>query len=385
MGGSFISIADDATSASWNPGGLIQLDFPEISFAVASYHRTEDNSFGANPEADGTQSLSEMNINYLSAAYPFTAWGRNMIVSLNYQNLYDFNREWSFPLKTEEQGMVRNEVYKYEQSGNLYALGLAYCVQITPRLSAGLTLNFWNDGLYKNEWEEKLSQKGSIEYGETREDFETQTANQYAFSGFNANFGILWNAVGGLTIGAVFKTPFKADLTRKYQQRINGTEKTSFESDETMEMHMSYGLGFAYRFSDAFSASIDIYRTEWDDFIHKDYEGNETSPVTGQPAETSDIDPTHQVRAGAEYIIIGSKYAVPIRGGIFYDPLPAQGSPDTVFGFSLGTGIALKWFVFDIAYQYRYGNNVGESMMQGWEFSQDIEEHTVYSSLIIHF
>ncbi len=41
--------------------------------------------------------------------------------------------------------------------------------------------------------------------------------------------------------------------------------------------------------------------------------------------------------------------------------------------------------MFDMAYQYRFGNNVGTSIMKEWDFSQDVEEHTVYSSLIIHF
>ncbi len=30
MGSAFIAIADDATAASWNPGGLIQLERPEL-------------------------------------------------------------------------------------------------------------------------------------------------------------------------------------------------------------------------------------------------------------------------------------------------------------------------------------------------------------------
>jgi len=47
-----------------------------------------------------------------------------------------------------------------------------------------------------------------------------------------------------------------------------------------MDMPMSYGLGIAYRFSDRLTLSADIYRTEWQDFILTDSEGNETSPVT---------------------------------------------------------------------------------------------------------
>lgn len=34
MGQAFIGIADDATAASWNPAGLIQLERPEISVVV---------------------------------------------------------------------------------------------------------------------------------------------------------------------------------------------------------------------------------------------------------------------------------------------------------------------------------------------------------------
>ena len=88
MGGAFIAVADDATSASWNPGGLIQLDKSEISFVGGYVNRTEDNSFGNNPEASGSESIDDYNFNYLSAAHPFEAGGLNMIVSLNYQHLF---------------------------------------------------------------------------------------------------------------------------------------------------------------------------------------------------------------------------------------------------------------------------------------------------------
>ena len=96
MGGAFIGVADDATAASWNPAGLIQLETPEISIVGAYNHRTEDTTYVAFPEASGPQSVSTYDLNYLSAAYPFTAWNRNMIVSLNYQHLYDFNKKVGF-------------------------------------------------------------------------------------------------------------------------------------------------------------------------------------------------------------------------------------------------------------------------------------------------
>jgi len=52
-------------------------------------------------------------------------------------------------------------------------------------------------------------------------------------------------------------------------------------------------------------------------------------------------------------------------------------------GFSLGSGISVGRYIFDIAYQYRFGNDVGKSILKN--FTQDIDEHMVYLSLIVHF
>jgi long-subunit fatty acid transport protein len=395
MGGAFIAVADDATSASWNPGGLIQLEKPEISAVDAFFHRTEDNNVGTNPEASGRQSVSETRMNYFSAAYPFSLFSHNMIVSLNYQNLFDFSREWRFPFIQQSERLSVSQDIDYRQKGSLFAIGLAYCLQITPNISSGLTLNFWEDGIYDNQWEQKSYSHGTGNYVAFPFNIESDSYDRYSFSGFNINLGLLWNINSKLTLGAVLKTPFKADLTHEltYDSSMtfpdvpaaNSTLSFSATEDENLDMPMSYGIGLAYRFSDQFTASLDIYRTEWDDFILKDADGIETSPITGRPINESNIVATHQVRTGAEYLIIKSNYVIPLRAGLFYDPAPASGSPDNYFGFSLGSGIAYGRFIFDIAYQYRFGNNVGTSILKNLNFSQDVKEHTVYSSLIIHF
>ena len=76
---------------------------------------------------------------------------------------------------------------------------------------------------------------------------------------------------------------------------------------------------------------------------------------------------------------------VPVRGGVFYDPAPAEGSPDDYYGFSLGSGIAYKKIVFDMAYQFRFGNDVGAHLYESLGFSEDVQEHTLYASVIYHF
>lgn len=187
MGGAFIAVADDATAASWNPGGLIQLQHPEFSVVGAWFHRAEDNTFVFRPESSGEQTVSESRLNYLSAAKPFTLWNRNMVVSVNYQHLYDFSREWHFPLITSGENRS-TEYVDYESAGSLSAWGLAYCVEIIRgKLSFGFTLNFWEDGFHKNEWENRLLQKGTgVNQGQAFVR-EIRSYDKYDFSGFNMN------------------------------------------------------------------------------------------------------------------------------------------------------------------------------------------------------
>ena len=401
MGSAFIAVADDATAASWNPGGLTQLDIPEISVVGAYLYRVEDLEFGTNPEADGRQTVSEVNLNYLSIAYPFSLFDRNMIVSINYQQLFDFYRDWEFTLLNGPARPDTRELnVNFEQDGNIYALGVAYAMKIFPRLSFGFTLNFWEDFLDDNEWTKKTRETEQRTFPLFPEPvlIDRRQKETFSFSGFNFNLGLLWNVTSKLTLGAVFRSPFTADLD--YRLDFEGTArsisgvllddaKDTFREDQDLDMPMSYGVGMAFRPSDQLTLSADVSRTHWQDFILEDEDGNKTSPISGLPKSQSDVDPTIQVRLGAEYLLIRPKFVIPLRGGLFYDPVPAEGSPDDFYGLSIGSGISIRRASFDIAYQYRFGRDVGRdaggSNLQELDFSQDVDEHKVYASVIIYF
>ncbi|WP_166404773.1 OmpP1/FadL family transporter [Desulfonema ishimotonii] len=390
MGGAFIAVADDATSASWNPGGLIQVKRPEYSVVLSSFHRIEDNAFGKYPEASGDQNVSDVNLNYASLTYPFDFLKRNMAVSLNYQHLFDFSREWDFSYSYQSSRLKTHRTEDFEREGQLYALGLAYCIQVTPKFSFGVTLNLWNDWFNDNEWHQKeyrRDQDTHIASGDVTET-EYTWRDEYSFDGINANIGFLWNITDHWTVGAVLKTPFTGDLHHKSTFYSSLSQELQVSSgDAELDMPMSYGIGVAWHPTDQLTVSADIYRTEWDDFILEDADGSRTSMVSGLAESESDVDPTCQVRAGAEYLFLFPEkgYVVPLRGGVFYDPAPAEGSSDDFYGFSLGTGFAKSPYVFDIAYQYRFSWDVNEYLLPSLDFSQDVDEHTLYVSFIYHF
>lgn len=398
MGGAFIAVADDATAASWNPGGLIQLTKPEISGVGAYFHRVEDNRFDLNPSGDGDQTVFDAELNYVSAAYPFEFLNRNMIFSVNYQRLYDFKRGWNFMLIKQGQYTYYDEYWDFQQDGFLSAIGLAYCIEIVPSFTFGFTVNIWDDDLTYNHWTQtyKIYEKGK--YGVTKFETDYHKHLKYSFSGVNANIGILWRLNRKLTLGAVVKTPFTADIEhQRYVHEVtykNDEPEAKILTDQAtmthqeMDMPLSYGIGGAYRFTNDFMASIDIFKTHWDDVAFRDEDGNEYSPINGLPLNQADIDPIYQIRIGAEYRIVDAdnRRIIPLRCGVFYDPAPAKGDPDDFYGFSLGVG----WtqddrFSVDFAYQFRYGNDIGAHQMENLGFSQDVTEHKCYLSVILYW
>lgn len=207
------------------------------------------------------------------------------------------------------------------------------------------------------------------------------------------NLGFLWNINQNLTLGGVYKAPFKARVKYReswaYSQDDVGSDvPLTIIADEVQEMEMpaSYGLGLAIRFSDQLSMDLDVYRTDWQNFLLRQANGSELSLITGREISRSNTEPTHQVRLGAEYIfMIKDKYIVPVRGGFFYDPEPTEGKPDAFYGFTIGGGITVGSYVFDMAYQYRWGNDVRKVRLGQEEIFQDVKQHTVYASLIYHF
>ncbi|PID73227.1 MAG: hypothetical protein CSB33_04715 [Desulfobacterales bacterium] len=398
MGGAFIAVADDATAASWNPGGLIQLRKPETSLVGSCLWREEENTFRRHPEGNGTHRIHDGNLNYFSAAYPFECAGRNMVFSLNYQHLFDFDRDWRFVLREEGTSLSCTDQWDFQQDGDLTALGFSYCIQIVPQLSVGFTLNLWDDDLTENSWEQRYRIKGSGMLGTMPFTSDYYRKNAYSFEGINANLGFLWIVNRKLTVGGVLKTPFTADIgyrrTESYIEDYplfpdaNTAYEYSGTGNDELEMPMSYGIGVLWQVSNVFSLSADIYKTHWDQFTYRNQSGEKISPVTGRPRDRSHVDTTCQVRLGAEYLIINrpEKYVIPLRCGVFYDPAPSEGSPDDIFGCSLGAGYTQNdRFSFDMAYQYRSGNDVGNPLFYGAGFSQDIEEHKVCVSFILYW
>jgi long-subunit fatty acid transport protein len=395
----FIAVADDATAASHNPGGLVQLERPEVS-VVGSYLLSRATQDVTRPETVvEDQAFDSFDLNYLSAVYPFQLWRRNIAVSLNVQRLFDLQGDTDVASRfLTLEGIQRVSA---QQEGALYSLSPAIAIQLTPNLSVGATFNIWSDFLLDDGWEQKVSVQGEgrVVSGNRIVPFVSsgRIKEEYTFEGFNVTAGFLWKINQVFSLGGVFRSPFTADITHRHNSSLtvtlldepspqSVTTGVGFRESLEMDLPMSYGLGFSARLSDRWTLSLDVSRTHWSQLRLEETQRDDVLLVEngapsgkGQAVLNGEADDTTSVRLGVEYLWIRPSMVIPFRAGAFYDPEPGVGNPDTFFGFSLGTGIGIKKVLFDLAYVFRAGTVKSEAT------DTSVRQHRILASVIYHF
>jgi len=411
MADAFVATADDATAASWNPAGLVQVERPEMSL-VGSYNGIyEEFSAHGHPEVDSTHDDHNYDLNYVSFTYPFfmPVLGRNSSVALNYQRKYDFSRDFvmDYGSSTIQQGtpISRYLTMDFEQSGGLGAVTPAFAIEITPTFSVGASLNLWRSSPFAdNSWTQRTRVDGVWRVGQLVSEVTTVTREKYRdFEGENVVVGVLWNVTPRWTLGARYDSGFTGDVKYRFTETRtqDGTTMPPATASESREVRFpsSFALGASCRASERLTLSLDVTRTDrWKDFFYETADGERFSLIDASPLNEpgtgrTHFDPTHTVRLGGEYIFVPERperridYLWTLRGGLFYDQEPASGHPDDFFGFALGGGvIAHQRVSLDLAYQLRYGHDVNEDFVRGVEgFDEDVFQHRVLMSAIVYF
>lgn len=436
MGGAFIAVADDATAASWNPGGLTQLERPEMSLVLSHKWFGEDTASTPYLSPHGDEEVSLDDINYLSVVYPipWTIAGRNLVLSLNYQQKYEFDRTLNFRLRMPRLSQnpiaqilsLTDTEIDFEQEGRLGTLSPAFGFELTDKISFGVVMNIWDSSLVPgNEWERTTERRSILQRfvtpfrgGKTLAALIPAQVHTYEefedVEGQNYTFGVLYKPTERLSIGAVYHTAYSTDV--KYKRETKFVLPFGFryyKSKIRIDWPKAYGLGIAYRFpNDKLTLSMDVSRRDWSDFVQIDNRqglNDRISPITQLPMWNSPQDSTYSVRLGGEYVFVDpskprQRLLPSLRAGLYYDPQPASGrrdrwwgvsrgdgKPDDYYGVTLGGGLLIGSRVnIDLAYEYRWGNNVRKDTLAGagiFErgFDTDVDQHSLYLSTVIYF
>ncbi len=394
LGNAFIAIADDATAASWNPGGLSQLERPELSLAIETVRRRERTNFGDAAGGDTADTLRLNDFNYLSIGFPFF-WRRNMVLYLNYLKLYNFNKTLAYPYAQDFGGGLKvAEDFDFRQSGNFSVVGPAFGIDVTAKLSLGLALNIWNDSLTGSSSFSKTTRRtGTISFAGLQDTYSLVAENRFRVdSGYSFVLGALYRLNRAWTFGAVFKPGYRLEIDHRriqtYEQIGTLNPHTDPPVDESRDADLAFpdivGAGVAWRPTDSWTVSSDVTWTNWSQYsLHEN--GKDINPITGQDAGASRLNDTFTIRLGAEYVCVFEKYLVPLRCGIGYDPAPAVGGMDDFYTLSVGGGLQAGRFMLDIAYEFRWGDGVNGDSFQGLNAAQNVRRHRILASVIVYF
>jgi hypothetical protein len=378
----FIAVADDATAASWNPAGLINLEKPEASF-VGAWRASAYDYSSADPRISiGDDSWSEWQVNFMSFACPLRVGNANAVLSVNYHQTYNFRTQYNY-VEWRPANMVLEVTGESRGAVAAYSLAGGVSLPSLPEIAIGGSFN-WYAPSFAGDYAWQVNNKGSLWLTSTDPRFEiSHLESQETYDdlrAYNFTFGLLWDAYERdeklLTLGFVCHTPYTARVDLERAIWTTAGRSTVPATSIDIDFPLSLGAGVNYRFSDTLSGAFDGQWTQWSEFKERYADGSSVSPIGSD---------TLAFRLGFERLWFSEAARRSVfagRGGVFYEPRPTTNGPDPlpVYGFSLGAGWTVKErFSLDFAYQFRRGSQDLP------DFDYDVQEHLLLSSLIVYF
>jgi long-chain fatty acid transport protein len=394
MGGAFIAVADDATAASWNPGGLGQLENVEFSFVMQNH--TYNSIFPAKSSVDnfflGPQDFSgnAFSFDFVSATFPFRIGEFKLVPQISYQRNVNFNtnstlnnvvyrNRYSEPISKRIVDFQGTFTYSDSFSGGFDMMSFSLGTKILRGVNIGFSVNAWMNGSSGNQ---KYYIKGSKTYEDSlaKQSVELQYEVEKSFdiNGVNFNGGILLEIMENLKLGAVYKSSFNADL--EYDNLAKGDALTGafmeipgreirYTGKTTLEWPDTWGAGLSFAPIDTLTFSMDYTRTNWSAAIMRNFYNAETDEraidvyfptmknVTSED-KSKQLD-TEQIRFGMEYVYISEDILIPFRLGMFSDSQyykDASGEKITFIGLTGGLGIKWGPVAVDFAIMFESGS-----------------------------
>lgn len=427
MGGAFIGVSDDPSAASWNPGGLTQLDKYQMG-ATLYFINPSLKYTTAYANADFLNSLKQSKslISFGSVVLPFKFRERQVVGSVLYnrstdiydKRIYNFAGErridgfgvYEVTDSTGARDSVRIGDKEDEIKGGLDIINLSLGTKVYKELSFGVGINIYT---------------GSYEYNSKQQirftwDPAFDTLILYhpfvkgSYSGANFTLGALYK-YKDFRFGATVKTPFKLQekddaqflkdviingYTIANPDAISSRPVFPVEYKQKWEIPLMVGFGASYKMK-ALTLAADLelrkfskaklhYPSRWSD---------PNSPDTTMDLKWNSLT---QFRIGGEYLHRTKYGTVPIRAGfrndpqvfsdlknvdmefVDYDPQSGaslmksadvinivsqtNGSKVTGSTISLGTGIGWSQIKLDLTFEYSRYNTKMEGTILGKSF-----------------
>ena len=384
IGGAFVAVADDATSAYSNPAGLTLLFRPEISVEGRYWHltsRTIDRGHGFGPATGiGTDTIegfvdrdfqsNVVGLSFLSFVYPSDRWAlgafRHQLARYEMDRqivgpFFDCSGGFRDPVNPangtepfcEPHAMtdgVDREFPKLQSIDlDIHSYGTAFAYKFSEQLSAGVAVQFFDFSLTATnkvfQARGELGQKyAPPDYTEPDniEGISTQRGDDHAWA---MNAGVLWNVAPKWVVGGSFRQgPKFAFATRLVSGPRAGNVIVNEQPDNSFHVPDTFSVGVMHRLTDFWHLTFEYDWINYQQLI-EDFRNtavDPTSPEGDLVIDRARIDDANQFRFGAERLVLmTSGRVLALRGGIWHEP-----NHQTYFESDPSTGLpAPRWAV----------------------------------------
>ena len=365
LGGAFVSLADDSTSAQANPAGLIGLRRPELfaelraqgyDTSLTSFSTTLDGIFF---QGDVTASASSnpqggVSPSFLSYVIPFerVALGFSRLEALNART----RTQNSFTIQGMEAIVTVDPVTgdrtitgfqpvdleltaDADIDAQIVQYNVAAAFELHQRLSLGLTAVLGTaevDGRVDNMFTDVVGGmfvEPTLDYATRINDSDTD---------LTYNVGLLWRPASWANVGAVYRKGSRFVL----QEEIGDLgvraqlAKDVFGStfDNIIHVPDSYGLGLSFRPAEPWTLLLDVVRVEYSDLLDGYVGGLNRISFPSDQAEFT-VDDGTEYHVGLEKIFLSGTTPIAMRFGAWSDPdhrIRAARSSDLLAVFPAG-------------------------------------------------
>jgi long-chain fatty acid transport protein len=298
MGGAYLGFSDDVTAAYTNPAGMTALSQVEVGLEYrATYYSTPfvaGAGSGVNSVFESESKSNSSGPSYFAAVFPGDGWaiGAYRNVELDFSNSFS-KSEIPFTFQGISDRVILASQHEIEAKSVNYGLSGAY--ELSDQLSIGVSAVYT---LFDTFGVSLRSQDGEVLRGAA----ETADAEAYSY-----NIGVLYKFDDKLSIGAAYRRGAEFDTKVPV---LNNDNFRVFSGK--FNIPHQFGLGVAYRATDAFALGFDAHYVQYDTLSE--------DPLRAATFSKVQFESGIELRLGAEYVFADFATPFTLRGGVWRDP-----------------------------------------------------------------
>jgi long-subunit fatty acid transport protein len=346
MGIEGIALAAEGSTAAINPAGLTAIRRFELSAAIAGTSLDQETLFRGRRMSDQDFSL---NLTEIWFVVPMPVSRGGLALALGYHHQRSAFQQVHYSGYGPVDDTDRRQEENLRWRGGPAAFTVAGAVDLSPRVTAGLAVDFWSGT-------EKFERR--FEYGFPSDEApggaaELALEDDYAVdhSGIGVRGGLMVRAAPRLRFGVVLDAPFDLERQGNYHStlleespdgELLSRTPTLFDVDERLRLPWSIGLGFAWRAHRLLLFGVD---GRWTDLPRLEYAVRDSSGTLSPVWPTAADDAPYRMgwEAGGGLELIVPSTTLRIRSGYRHSTPTYKGESATSGRDRISGGIG--WIV----------------------------------------